>query len=71
MTTNQIWDIITSQPKWYAGIKTRTGSYHTAQSANRLKNRFKKKMLSEEYIEYILNRHGFIKNEITWTKIDI
>lgn len=70
MKTQEVWNIITSKPKWYAGIKTNTGSFHTAQSANRMKNRFKKGLLTDKTISYILGKFGYVKKEIEWRKID-
>lgn len=69
MNTTEAWNEITSKPKWYAGIKTNSGSFHTAQSANRLKNRFKKGLLTDKTISYILKEFGYVKEEIKWRKI--
>lgn len=68
MDTKEIWQSITSKPKWYAGIKNRNGNYYTAQSANRLKNLFKKGKLNQTFIEYIFSHFGYYKEETKWLK---
>lgn len=67
MSTKDIFDLITSKPKWYAGMPSKTG-FHNAQSANRIKARFRIGNLSEKRIEEIFNRFGYFKNEVTWVK---
>lgn len=66
MTTKEAWSQIIVKPKWYAGIKTNSGNYHTAQSANRIKNRFKQGVLSFSTIEKILNHYGYERTETVW-----
>lgn len=67
MSTKEIFDIITSKPKWYAGIPSKTG-FHNAQSANRIKARFRASRLPDKKIEDIFNFFGYFKNEVTWEK---
>lgn len=62
-----IWLDITSRPKWYAGIKTKNGSFYTAQSAKHLKDSFYKNTLSEYIIEKVLNAHGYFLQK-SWVK---
>lgn len=66
MTTEEIFNIITSNPKWYAGIEYSYEKYYNAQSANRIKDRFKRGVLSDKIIERIFNKHSYFKNETTW-----
>lgn len=66
MKTKGIWDDITSKPKWYAGIKNKKGNFHTAQSANRMKNKFKDGKLSDAVVETVLNHYGYFKKETEW-----
>lgn len=69
MDTIEIWGVITSKPKWYAGILTSTGSFYSAQSARYLKESFKEGTLSEPILEKILNAHGYYL-EKTWVLKD-
>lgn len=68
MTTSELFTQITSKPKWYAGIKTYLGTFYTPTMAHQTKAAFKKGTLKESTIEKILNHHGYVKNETTWTK---
>ena len=68
MDTQEIWDIITSKPKWYAGILTTRGSFHTAHSANRLKHRFKDGTLSPRLIEHLFAQFGYIQVPGRWIR---
>lgn len=67
-TTDEIFKIITSKPKWYIGLPSRNG-FHNAQSANRLKNRYKNNNLSEKSIENLFSYYGYSKIETKWEKI--
>ena len=66
MTTKEIFEFIIAKPKWYAGIESKKGKYHNAQSANRIKFRFRNGTLSDTQIEKILNKHDYFKNEVSW-----
>ena len=68
MTTEELFNLIISKPKWYAGIESKKGKYHNPQSANRIKDRYKRGVLSNDIIEKILNSHGYYKNEVVWVK---
>ena len=65
-TTSELFEFITSQPKWYIGIPSKNG-FHNAQSANRLKNRYKNNKLSEKSMSVIFEHFGYTKNESLWT----
>lgn len=67
MDTIEIFKSITSQPKWYAGIKIGE-SYMSTQAANRIKARFTKGTLSEKKIEQIFAHFGYIKTTKLWEK---
>lgn len=60
MTTDQIWQEIIAKPKWYAGIKSETGSFYSAQSASMLKRRYIQKTLSESILERVFKAHGYV-----------
>lgn len=60
IVTKNIWEQITSQPKWYAGIKTTAGTFYSAQGAGDLKRRFEKGTLSLDIIETIFEAHGYV-----------
>ena len=62
MDTFEIFTLITSQPKWYAGIRVGNG-YMTAQAANRIKARFDNCTLSKNKIEQIFNHFGYYLEE--------
>jgi len=68
METKEIFDIITSSPKWYAGMLAKNGKFHNPQSANRIKARFSNGTLPEKTIEEIFNHFGYFKNKVTWEK---
>lgn len=68
METNEIFILITSEPKWYAGMLSKKSAFHNAQSANRIKSRFKNGTLPEKTIEQIFNHFGYVKNAVTWEK---
>jgi len=67
MDEHEIFSIITSDKKWYAGIPCRNG-FHNAQSANRLKKRFYSGKVTDKTIEKIFNYFGYFKNKATWSK---
>lgn len=67
----KIFESIISKPKWYAGLRDKKGSFITAQSANRIKSRFEKGNLSEYYVKYIFNVHGWFKPEVNWENNNI
>ena len=67
METKEIFNLITSIPKWYAGMASKTG-FHNAQSANRIKARFNNGTLPEKSVEKIFNHFGYVKNQVTWIK---
>lgn len=66
MTIEEIFELITSKPKWYAGLRDRNGKYYNAQSANRIKDRFRRRVLTPASIEKIFNSHGYYATEISW-----
>lgn len=59
IATTDIWNSIITKPKWYAGIRSATGTFYTAQSAAKVKKRFEEGTLSFEIIETVLNAHGY------------
>lgn len=62
MDTFEIFNLITSQPKWYAGIRIGNG-FMSAQAANRIKARFNNCTLSKRKIERIFNHFGYYLEE--------
>ena len=62
-----IWNEIISKPKWYAGIRNENGSFYTAQSASKIKSRYRNGTLSEHIFEKILRAHGY-SLEKRWVK---
>lgn len=69
MTETEIFNQIIQQPKWYAGLRTSRGNYHTAQSANMLIRRFNNSTLSADKIKQIFNKHGWVKPEVKWDRV--
>lgn len=65
---DEIWNEIISKPKWYAGIVSETGSFYNAQTAAKIKSRYKNGTLSERILERILNSHGYVL-EKRWVKL--
>lgn len=65
---DEIWNEIISKPKWYAGILNEKGSFYTAQSASKIKSRYKNGTLSETILEKILFAHGY-SLEKRWVKL--
>lgn len=64
METTELFLLITSQEKWYAGIIMRINKegeteYHNPNSANRIKKRFSDKKLSFKMIDIIFTHHGY------------
>lgn len=68
MTTKEIFESIITKPKWYAGIKATESKFYTAQSANRIKDRYRRGVLSDVIIEKVLNSHGYYKADTVWIK---
>lgn len=68
MSTKDLWEEITSKPKWYAGLRTLGGSFHTAQSANNLKLRFKQGKLSMKLITDIFRQCGYVRTPEKWDR---
>lgn len=66
MDTFEIFNEITSQPKWYAGIKI-GDRFMTAQTANKIKSRFNSCTLSPRKIELIFEHYGYYL-ESEWKK---
>lgn len=67
MEEKEIFALIIAKRKWYAGLRHRgTGTFFTAQSAKAIINRYNKGTLSEYYIKYIFNTHGYFKPEVKW-----
>lgn len=66
--TTELFELITSKPKWYIGLPSKNG-YHNAQSANRLKNRFKNNSISEKSLINLFSYYGYFKTETKWEKI--
>ncbi len=69
MTEKEIFESIICLPKWYSGLRTETGAFHSAQSANKLVKRFNNGTLGAEKIKQIFNKHGWVKPEVQWKKI--
>ena len=68
METTDLFKLLTSSIKWYAGIPGRkANTYLNAQSANRIKKRFLDGNLSDRKIEQIFNCLGYYKNKTQWT----
>lgn len=67
MTTKEIALYIFSQPKWYASIPRGEG-FMNAQTANRIKARFKNGTLSDKAIEEIFNHYGYFVADKSWIK---
>lgn len=70
LTEQEIFNDIITKSKWYAGLRTNRGTYHSAQSANRLVKSFRNGTLSPDKIKQIFNKHGWIKPEVQWQKIN-
>lgn len=69
METNEIAQIIFTTPKWYASIPSRVNiGFMDAQTANRIKARFKRGVLSFEMLELIFNHHGYFIADKSWMK---
>lgn len=65
---DEIWNEIISKPKWYAGILNENGIFYNAQSASKIKSRYRNGTLSETVLEKILTAHGYIL-EKKWVKL--
>lgn len=61
MTTNEVFNQIISEHKWYA-------PYMSAQAAFLFKKRFVKGELKHSTIERMFEIFGFEKNEVTWKR---
>lgn len=68
MSEKEIFEEIIQLPKWYAGLRTDRGNYHSASSANRMVRRYRKGSLSDFKIKQIFNKHGWVKPEVEWMK---
>ena len=60
MEAIELFKLITSQPKWYAGITT-------AQNAYNIKKKFHAKKLSFAILTKVFNHHGYYL-EASWIK---
>jgi len=60
MTAIEVFNHITSEPKWYAG-------FTTAQNASNIKKRFLERQLSFETLESMFNHFGYYLNA-SWEK---
>lgn len=52
MTAIEVFELITKEPKWYAG-------FTTPQNASNIKNRFNEKKLGFDILEKMFNHYGF------------
>ena len=52
MTANEVFDLITKEPKWYAG-------FTTPQNASNIKRRFEDKELEFGTLEKMFNHFGY------------
>lgn len=70
MQTKEIAELIFSIPKWYASIKSNRNinQYLNAQTANRIKKRYRDGTLSNDMIESIFNHYGYFIADKTWVK---
>lgn len=69
LTEQEIFESIIAKNKWYAGLRTDRGNFHTAQSANQMVRRYRNGTLSADKIKQIFNKHGWIKPEVQWGKV--
>lgn len=69
MTETEIFNEIIQRPKWYAGLRTDRGNYHTPPTARKMVERFNNGTLSADKIKQIFNKHGWVKPEVNWEKI--
>ena len=60
MTAIEVFNNITSEPKWYAG-------FTTPQNASNIKKRFNDKKLSFSVLESMFNHYGYYLNS-SWEK---
>lgn len=60
MSTEELFNSITSIPKWYLG-------YMSATAASNMKKRFKQGTLSMRAIEKLATHFGYVKT-LTWDK---
>lgn len=65
METKEIAEKIFAMPKWYASIFSK-GKFMNAQTANRIKKRFRNNTLSFEMLEMVLNHHGYFVADKRW-----
>lgn len=66
METKDLWLKITSQPKWYASIRNKHGSFYNAQMAFKMKQRFAAGTLTSEIVEHIFKQCGYTKLPDKW-----
>ena len=57
--TDELFKEITKPIKWYVG-------YYSQQTASAICKRYKAGTLSQEKIEELFNKFGYIKNDVTW-----
>lgn len=60
MTAIELFNLITCEPKWYAG-------FTSAQNASNIKKRFNNKELSFEVLQKMFNHFGYYLNA-SWEK---
>lgn len=60
MTAIEVFNLITSEPKWYAG-------FTTPQNATNIKKRFVNKTLGFDVLEKMFNYYGYYLNA-SWDK---
>ncbi|WP_094570766.1 hypothetical protein [Mucilaginibacter xinganensis] len=60
MTAIEVFNLITSEPKWYAG-------FTSPQNASNIKKRFEAKTLKQKVLEKMFNYYGYQLNE-SWEK---
>lgn len=53
------WGEVITKPKWYAGIRTRNGTFYSAPKAFKLKEDFREGRLSLKLVFKVLEAHGF------------
>ena len=61
MTTEELFKLITSEPKWYAGK-------FSPQIASRIKRHYKKGIYRHDSLIRLFTKFGYTQNDITWTK---
>lgn len=68
MKTEQVFNEIVSEPKWYANLPNGKGGFMSAQLASMFKRNFKRGTLKQSTINRFFAKFGYEQNEVTWTK---